>query len=247
MDETPRVRRRWLWYGLPVLLGVIALVLVVGVIRFRSWFAVKLEEARQQREAVVAIQRLGGQVGYDYERRFHDYQARHQLNEGLQPPLPGPAWFRERYGLDVLATVESVAFLPPQVGADCTLDDAGLQQIEEPLKSLSHLVSLEIWGNRVTDAGLRHLAPLTQIKQLCIHGTSITDSGLQHIQALTQLEELSVYETGISDAGLPYLAALKNLKRLSCCTWRLEQHVTGDGVAKLKKALPNCRITVGRY
>jgi Leucine-rich repeat (LRR) protein len=272
MDETPRVRRRWLCYGLPVLLALMALVAVVLIP-----FAVKLEQAERQRAAVEAIRRLGGVARYDYQR---DQETR----EGGAPP--GPAWLRELFGVDMVASVVNVE-LGPQKPVDAGFDDAGLQQLEEPLKALPRLEWLGVDGAKVTDAGLKHLAGLSQVKRLYIWGTSITDSGLEHIQGLTQLESLVIRETGITDAGLRRLAGLKHLTRLDLTKTKItgpglrhleglenlkllhlgqtkitdagleyltgfhhlkelylgDTHVTEEGVKKLREALPNCRIS----
>ena len=236
MDETPRVRRRWLWFGLPVLLGLVALV-AIGV----SWFAATqsaatpsaamLEQAERQRAAVGAIRRLGGTVVYDYE--FGHV-------EGPKPPPPGPTWLRERYGVDMVANVVNVGFGPRAVGDYDRLDDAGLQELEEHLKSLPHLWALDISGKKVTDAGLKHLAGVSQLTSLNIYYTLITDSGLDHIQGLTRLESLHIHEAGITDAALKYLTDLHQLKRLALDN----THVTEEGAKKLREALPNCKTFI---
>ena len=272
MDRTPRVRRRWLWYGLPVLLGLMAVAAIVLIP-----FAVKLEQARKQRAAVEAIRRLGGRAWYDYQI---------ELDRSENAPPPGPKWMREWFGVDFLATVQDV-FLGPVKPTDNPLDDAGLEQLEEPLKALPRLETLGISRAKVTDAGLKHLAGLSQVKTLYLFGTSITDSGLEHIQAMTQLEHLGIGETGITDAGLRYLVALKHLRNLDLTKTKItgpglryleglenlrllylgqtnitdagleylkdchhlkelylgDTHVTEEGVKKLREALPNCRIS----
>jgi len=272
MDETPRVRRRWLWYGvlaLPVLAAMVAIPMIS--------FALKLEQARKQRAAVDAIRRMGGVVYYDYQVYFDKSQ---------NAPPPGPAWLRELFGVDMVASVVNVE-LGPQKPVDAGFDDAGLQQLEEPLKALPRLEWLGVDGAKVTDAGLKHLAGLSQVKRLYIWGTSITDSGLEHIQGLTQLESLVIRETGITDAGLRRLAGLKHLTRLDLTKTKItgpglrhleglenlkllhlgqtkitdagleyltgfhhlkelylgDTHVTEEGVKKLREALPNCRIS----
>jgi len=53
--DKPRARRRWYQYSLRTLL-LVMLLASVGI----SWFAVKMQRARKQREAVEAIRGLGG-------------------------------------------------------------------------------------------------------------------------------------------------------------------------------------------
>ena len=54
---TPKPRRRWLKFSLRALL-VLLLASGTGF----GWFACKMKQARQQREAVTAIEKLGGRV-----------------------------------------------------------------------------------------------------------------------------------------------------------------------------------------
>jgi len=61
MDQ-PRTRRRWFQFRLRTLL-----VAVVVVSLPLSWFAVRMERARKQREAVEWVEANGGSVTYDYE------------------------------------------------------------------------------------------------------------------------------------------------------------------------------------
>ena len=53
-----------------------------------------------------------------------------------------------------------------------------------------------------------------------------------------EVVEVFLRNTRITDAGLPHLAGLTALERLDL----YDTEVTDVGVAKLQKALPNCRI-----
>jgi Leucine-rich repeat (LRR) protein len=68
--------------------------------------------------------------------------------------------------------------------------------------------------------------------------TQITDAGLAHLAGLTNLETLSLFGTHITDAGLAHLEKLTNLKELNLSDTR----VTSEGCDKLRTALPNCRL-----
>ena len=235
MDETPRVRRRWLWYGLPAILALIALVgiaIAVAIANAKKAFAAKLEQAQRQREAVEAIRRLGGESLYDYQQNIENW---------WYASPPGPAWLRERYGVDMVANVESVDFTRQKPTDVDRLDDAGLQQLEEHLKGLPRLKRLAISGKGVTARRSQTSCDLEPIKSLSIWRTSITDSGLEPIQRLTQLERLFVDETGITDAGLRRLEGLKHLKLLHL----RGTNVTVEGVQKLQVRCPTAS-SIGR-
>ena len=70
---TSNPRRRWFQYSLRTLFVLVTVLCV--------WLAVTVERVRKQREAVEAIEALGGQVYYEY-----------QSSGGQEPP--GPKWLR---------------------------------------------------------------------------------------------------------------------------------------------------------
>jgi hypothetical protein len=69
--------------------------------------------------------------------------------------------------------------------------------------------------------------------------TQISDAQLTDLGALKSLRYLDLSVTVVTDAGLEILAAQKNLKHIDLGS---TPKVTAAGVAKLRKALPDCRI-----
>jgi hypothetical protein len=120
---------------------------------------------------------------------------------------------------------------------DTQVTDAGLAYIA----GLPQLQYLHLNGHQVTDAGLVYIAGLTRLQYLNLDGQQVTDAGLAHIAGLSQLEGMWLDNTQVTDAGLAHIAAFTQLKELSL----IGTKVTDAGVSKLRKALPNCRITGG--
>ncbi|MDO4570790.1 MAG: hypothetical protein Q4D38_10425, partial [Planctomycetia bacterium] len=87
------------------------------------------------------------------------------------------------------------------------ITDAGLAH----LAGLTNLESLDLGWTKITDAGLAHLAGLTNLDWLELRDTNITDPGLAHLAGLTNLNQLGLENTNITDAGLAHLAGLTNL------------------------------------
>lgn len=230
----PKPKRRWIQFSLRMFLAFVAVV-AVGC----GWFAYKLNQAREQRQAVEAIQRLGGHVAYDYT---------------YKKDSRSPEWLISLFGLDCFHFVECVSF----DGASVTDDD--LNQAIQPLcgllklrtlcltsthitdnglrfvSGLSQLHELTLTGNlRITDAGLKHLRKLKALSLLDLSSTNITDNGLADLAVLPSLQVLILVGTDISDAGLKYVDQMKTLQNL------LLHHtkVTDSGVEKLKTALPD--------
>ena len=151
MNETPKPRRlRWFQYSLRTLLFVMLLA-SIGM----SWVAVRIRNARKQKAAVEAIEKLGGEVTYDW------------TFDKSQSGPPGPAWMRGLLGADFFGKVVIVSLDFTQV------TDTGL----EPLEGLSQLKGLFLSGTHVTDAGLKHISKLNQLQTLSLIGTQVTDVG----------------------------------------------------------------------
>jgi hypothetical protein len=115
------------------------------------------------------------------------------------------------------------------------VSDAGLKG----LKGLRSLKTLSLHGTRVTDAGLAELAELEALEQLHLAGTGVGDAGLKTVGGLRRLRHLNLSGTRVTDAGLRELVGLAGLHEL----WLLDcPAVTDEGVAELRKALPDCKV-----
>lgn len=105
-----------------------------------------------------------------------------------------------------------------------------------PLMSITTLEHLNLADNKITS--VTALSELKQLKELVLSGNEL--DGTQGLARLSSLRILGLKSTGITDADLEKLYNLKSLASLS-----LENNpdLTETGVSKLKKKLPNCKIT----
>jgi internalin A len=123
---------------------------------------------------------------------------------------------------------------------DTKVTDAGLKE----LAGMKNLRKLNLSGCRsddrakVTDAGLKELAGHKNLQWLDLSYTQVTDAGLKELAGLKSLKELDLRVTKVTDAGLKELVALKNLQRL----YIFATEATREGVAALQKELPKCII-----
>ena len=124
-----------------------------------------------------------------------------------------------------------------------TLNDIRLDGTEITDKSLEHLRAMpllrtvELSQTRITGSGLRHLPAST--KTLWLPLTQVDDDGLKHIAHLTKLESLVLNNSRITDEGLKLLENHSSLRNLQIG----QTKVTDAGVARLKAALPNCKVS----
>ena len=202
-----------------------------------SWFAVKTQRLRKQREAVRAIVGADGDVSYSYDNA-KDFD---------------PGWVASWLGYDPFSTVVDVT---------CTTNEGVGRLLEhsERFPDLSHLVlagpgitdaALEgasgfdrfprlttatLLGTHITDAGLRHLAKWVNLHGLCINGCSrLTDAGMIHVKDMKQLEKLGLVSEGgetmaITDAGLAHIGKASQLKSL----YVIRLPITDAGLAHLQ-------------
>ena len=112
------------------------------------------------------------------------------------------------------------------------ITDAGLRQ----LSHLPRLRRLDLFGARVSDAGLPHLLVLRHsLRELDICGGGVTDAGMPAIAALTLLERLNLSQNWrVTDESVPHLCTLRQLRSLSLCG----TGVTGAGVLLFAVAPP---------
>jgi len=264
-SRPPKPKRRWFQFSLRTLLVFVLLVSVP-----LGWFAMKMQRARQQKEAVEVILKVGGEVRYDYE-----FDETGRLIPAAQPA--GPLWLRKLLGDDFFCDVIWVDLSATRVTdagvehllkgltslevlwlMDTNVTDVGL----EHLQGLNSLNSLGLSGTQLTDAGLEHLESLTSLEHLGLHETSVTGEGFKHLKGLTSLVSLCLRFTNVTDAGLEHLKGLtnlacldlrstqvtddglENLKGLNCLEslGLAETDVTHEGVQRLQEALPNCYI-----
>jgi len=194
-------KRRWAQFSLATMFVVVT-VLCVSL-------SVVVNRAHRQRDAVAAIEALGGRVYYvkpdqnateAFPRRF------------LRSRLPRDYFDEVRY-VDFWSTFD--------------LTDAGLARLQD----LTGLQELRLGGPEITDAGLAYLhrLPGLQYLRLYLSDTQVTDAGLAHLRGLTGLQVLHLDGTQVTDAGLPHLQGLSGLKSLNLSSTQ----VTGVGLAHL--------------
>jgi hypothetical protein len=113
--------------------------------------------------------------------------------------------------------------------------DAQLRQI----CALPALKSLSFSKCPTSDARLKIVVQARRLQWLYLDNSDVTDAGLPELTALRHLEGLSLDVTDVSDAGLRHLEGMSSLRSLHL---RQCPYVTDEGVARLKRALPNCLI-----
>ncbi len=76
------------------------------------------------------------------------------------------------------------------------------------------IVGLNLGFTKVTDAQLKHLAVLKNLKSLNLNQTQVTDIGMKELIPIKNLQILTLQYTNVTDAGLKDLATIKSLKSL---------------------------------
>jgi hypothetical protein len=249
--------------------GLMILVLLLG--GGLGWFAHVLRKAQAQRDAVSAIQRIGGNVHYESE------WSNATPPVGTLPSRPPlwPKWLVDRVGTDFflnvvgiyltrgasdaeLAYLGSLSRLESLVVHPSTVTDAGLVH----LKGLTHLSNLQLPGSRVGGEGMVCLEGMTKLQMLILWDTEVSDAGLIHLKGLTSLRSLDLSNTKVTDAGLIHLKGLNNLVAFSLAGTQVSdaglEHlrgltelvrlslagtkVTDAGVQELQKAIPMLKV-----
>jgi hypothetical protein len=232
--DPPRRKRRWLQFSLRSLL-IFTLICAVG----SAWVAHRMEQKRKEREIVAAIIKSGGEVYYDYQ--VDPSGIPHGGAERISPT--GPHWSRQLFGENFFSDVKSVRFkggdtefenikeltqLQTLDLSQSTVTDAGLVLLDRFPRLERLCLGLGTAKIDVTDAGLKHIKRLTQLRELYLDKTKVTDAGLVNIRELTELQLLYLGDTKITDLGLANLKGLSRLQELL-----LSENVTDEGLVNL--------------
>ena len=120
------------------------------------------------------------------------------------------------------------------------LSDAGMKYIAT-LPNLKYLIIMG--GSGVTNAGLAHLEGHANLETLELYYTQVTDKGLVVLKEIPKLRYLAIFDEPmrgprLTDAGLKHLDELTNLKTLGVGGGWASEAAVHD----LREALPNCTI-----
>lgn len=195
-----------------------ALVLVLAV-----WLAWEVRRAGEQRDAVAALRRGGGQVLYHWQwKDFNPYPAGEpwaprRLVDALGPDLFGHVhyvWFRRVDAPPDWPTAFALAGQGhPERSRALSAEAPSRTDALVPLvRRLSGLRNVNLGGSDVTDAGLAHLEGMTGLTTLYVDSSKVTDAGLARLRGLTGLEDLFAGDTRVGDAGLAHLRTLTRLR-----------------------------------
>lgn len=230
---------RWMRFSLRTFLLVITLVAI--------WIGFKCQRAREQANAVAALQKLSVQVIYDWQYRM----GRYELPPTSAKPS-APEWLRKAVGEHFFQTVVRIDGNFAQIHdadlkileqlpeiryvslCDTSVTDEGMRYIA----ALPNVQFVVLAATKVGDAGLKQLTKAKTLRSVTLPITRVTDAGLAALQELPNLERLLLGSTKISDEGVPHLEKLKSLRVLGL----QDTKVTEAGIARLTEALPNCRI-----
>lgn len=105
------------------------------------------------------------------------------------------------------------------------------------LAKMTTLHQLYVYGADLFDDEIARLAGLPLLDDLNLGGTRITDRSLEQLGRL-KLKRLFVTGTNLTDVGLTALYLCKTLQHIDVSRTR----VTADGVANLRKSLPECEV-----
>lgn len=204
-----RPKRRWLQFSVRTVLLLVAVLCV--------WLGYRVHASRQRAEAIAHIEKLGGQIYYDYQVKLDS-----DGDPYLVPltPYPYPEWAKP---------LTEVLF-PPRVWS-VGLHSIPLSDDDIPfIAGFDGLHTAVLAGTGITDAGLAELSRLSELRNLTLQRTNVTDEGVASVARMRNLRQLDLSETAVTDKGL---AKLKGLQLRELFLWRL--NITDAGVAHLRE------------
>ncbi|MEK6233372.1 MAG: hypothetical protein N2C14_01540, partial [Planctomycetales bacterium] len=199
--EKIKPRFRWLRWCRFSLRTMFVIMLVSGV--GFGWIAAKVRQANKQRQARIALNAKLMDVIFDFQYAedgsFHwydeDFPEHH--DEWIKTHQPGPAWLRERIGIEYLATVRGAyLYVPMRWSHEESVED-------EDARLLLNFPDLEIVqmdASNLTDDGLKPLVQLKRLEKLTLTSANrITNNGLRLLGEIDSLRELCVTRDAITN------------------------------------------------
>ncbi len=234
-------KRRWAQFSLATMFLVVTAICV--------WLAAHVRAANRQRAAVAAIRAAGGDCYYDYELEVDDPFA--------EPAPPGPAWLRERLGIDHLASITTVyvrrhaqlarllphlcklpklATLEIEFNGQPPLSDADVAQV----RRFTSLTKFSISAATETESLVAAAACLPHLETLEVWSGALSVNGLRQIGRMTALRSLSLSNTRFGDDGLTHIARLTGVAELDL----EDTDITDAGLRQLRglKSLRKLRL-----
>ncbi len=145
-----------------------------------------------------------------------------------------PNWLRQIVGSEWLTVFDDPVVVSVM---NRRIDESDLRN----LACFTRLEKLWLGGTAITDDDLACLKGLTNLYVLDLSGTKVTDAGMMHVREVSRLETLYVDGTQVTDLGLEHLEGKTSLRRIGY----YRSHITADGMASLKHALPDLEIKAG--
>jgi hypothetical protein len=209
------------------------------------WLGNHVYQAKQQRRTVAMIRELDGHVQYDYEMNELGIPV---SETGVVPRPPGPAWLRERLGIDFFSGVVSVSVqnvnahqaqqlhqlrhlpkLRQLVVHECAVDDSFVEQ----LAGLRHLNEVHLVDTKVTGSGFAHFRGSSPLLRLVLMRSPIEDRSITHLSRFRQLWGLILRDTPVSDACVPAIKQIPGLTSVDVVRTR----ISPAGRESLKQSL----------
>lgn len=115
------------------------------------------------------------------------------------------------------------------------LSDTGLKLLLKKLK----LIGLDVSGSKITDRGLLDLpSQRANLRMLDLSFTKVSDAGLKPITELEELRHLSLMDCHVTDHGSESLARLSRVREI----YLSKTDVSANAAERLQRSLPACRI-----
>jgi sugar lactone lactonase YvrE len=107
------------------------------------------------------------------------------------------------------------------------------------LAQLRELYELDVYDHAASNETLSQVRQLPKLRMLRLFGGPFDDAGVKQLSGMTTLEELTLNSGKVTDSSIEIISSLKSLRTVNLSGTQ----ITGEGKARLKRALPTLEIT----
>ena len=107
-----------------------------------------------------------------------------------------------------------VAAFLQKVATPGEIEDADLIKVTQVTEGLEQIQELNLAGSKVTDVGAATLSKFPKLVKVRLSGAPVTNAGIKVVNDMPELRVLSLGHTRVDDQGMATLAAHKGLREL---------------------------------
>lgn len=187
------------------------IIVVAAVVLAVATIAICLHLFKQSEDHVTTVRKTN--VSFAEPMQFRSGAAEGdelvRLDLEREPRRRSAKYTRMEFSEQAMRYISKMHALNELSLRDTSIEDDWLVHLEN-----LPLIHLSIYGSKVTDEGMKHLAKISTLRSLNLTETDITDEGIRNLKPLRELTNLNLTRTKITNDGARALKSFRHLRNV---------------------------------